>query len=261
MCNVGGKWQVDYECPDEVREPQMARCSWTGGRSVTHSKNRTVAYFATHQNSRHKPQDNGSVDSAQSYLDGDWVVKATSAFGAPPTYGVISINEPGIYSIHLSSYVTGSQTWNAFRGGIYVSYGDGFMLELGDIKYEDGEHPDGASIPWNRPTFNRMHPENYNAQEWTHNYTAGAWTIESTGLPFGRSYIVNVDRPGLEVFLRYKPDMRYIDPRLVQANDSDQRYDIILQGSNGDAYGAGTNITITKIDESVPAYKFRNITV
>lgn len=106
-----------------------------------------------------------------------------------------------------------------------------------------------------------MHPDKFDPKKRSHNYRFGAWTIENTGLPFGRSYIINVDKPGLEIFLRYKPDMRYVDPRLVQENDSDDRYNIILEGANGNAYGAGTNITIAKIDEAIPAYKFKSITV
>lgn len=38
MCNVNGNWEVDYECPTETKEPQMARCTWTGGKSAVHSK-------------------------------------------------------------------------------------------------------------------------------------------------------------------------------------------------------------------------------
>lgn len=69
MCNVNGKWEVDYECPDVTKEPQFARCTWTGGGSATSCRDRTVAYFAPHKNSKFKPQDNGSKDTAQSYFD------------------------------------------------------------------------------------------------------------------------------------------------------------------------------------------------
>lgn len=94
----------------------------------------------------------------------------------------------------MNSYFTGSQTWDAIRGGVYVSYGDGNMLELGDVKYQGGDHNEKSRDPHN-PVFNRMHPQKFDSKKFTTNWTQFKWTMEFSGLPFQNTYVINVEKP------------------------------------------------------------------
>lgn len=257
LCKVGGKWEVDYLCPEETPTSQYLLAIWMWGKTTAPCKRRTVRYFAKHRNSPW-PIDAGTEDSSESYFDGDWIVKGTSAFAAPKSYGVFRIVEPGIYNISYSCYVTGNQTCNAIRAGIWND-APGRPVEMWDFKYQWGEVHNPGSAYYNNPPFNRLWPDPWNKEKFSNNYTAYGWTMEQTGWSFGGSYNINVWKTGVEIYLAVKPDMRNIDPRIQQGADMNERYTMTLEGADGNAYGAATCIQVVKVAEVAPSYKLLEI--
>lgn len=259
LCNVWGKREVDYQCPEESNKTQYLLAVWTGGKTAISCKGRTVRYYAKHRNSR-GPIDAGTVDTSDSYFDGDWVIRGTEAFGKPKSYGVFTINEPWVYNITYSCYVTGKQTCNAIRAGLWHDAGWA-PVELADFKYDCGEVWLSGMDRFDNPPFNRLWPDQWNKEKMTNNYTAAGWTLEQTGFSFSRSYNLNVRRSGVEIYLTVKPDMRTNDPRVKPENDYAERYMMTLEGADGNAYGAATSIQVVKISESVPESRLLDISV
>ena len=114
---------------------------------------------------------------------------------------------------------------------------------------------------FDNPPFNRLWPDQWNKEKMTNNYTAAGWTLEQTGFSFSRSYNLNVRRSGVEIYLTVKPDMRTNDPRVIPANDYNERYMMTLEGADVNAYGAATSIQVVKVSESVPESRLLDISV
>lgn len=241
MKQNGSEWKVYYECePDN--KPQHAVCRYTGGKASVSCKQRSIRYYATHANWP-KPVYNWSVWWWEAPLNGDWAVIATDAFAAPKSYWVIRIVQPGVYEVAWSTYVLCAQTNHAIRAWVYIDEYDGLGIhELNDIKYQWWENDAWSS----NPAFNRMHPFEWNSKTWTNNYQMWWLSLELTGIPFSRTYVIPVVDE-CELFMCVKPDMQYIDVRTQ--NDNDNRYFIDVQWTNSWAYGAITSMEITKISD------------
>lgn len=245
-----GKWNVTYECPDVDTKPQYAKCIYSAWRASTSCKGRTVRYFVTRADSTMKPIDTWSIDNSNSYIDWDWsVVWTPEAFGKPSTYWVININMPWVYEIAFSTYITCWQTLHSIRCWLYADSWD-WPKEINDIKYQCWEYP-APWAPWFDPIiFNRMFPQEWDPEVYTVWYTRIWNTLENTWLPFARTYVLNITRP-TEIFMAVKPDMRDKDPRVVEANDDDNRYYLQVEWANWNAYWAATTIEIARVNEAV----------
>jgi len=242
------KWYVDFDCPEEDNKPQYCKCVWQVWRASTSCKDRTVRYFLPRANSAFKPIDT-MVDDAQSYIAWDWVCKWTDAFAAPKTYWVITIEKAWIYEIAFSTYITFSQTLHSIRCWLYYDNWS-WPTELNDIKYQTWEY----RVDWNPEVFNRCWPEEWNKEKFIENWVwryKWAWrTMENTWLPFARTYVLNITE-STEIFMAVKPDMRWVDPRLILENDYDERYYIQVEWQWSSAYWAVTTIDIARIWNSV----------
>jgi len=94
-----------------------------------------------------------------------------------------------------------------------------------------------------------MFPEERDWQKFTNNYTQIGWTLENTWLPFSRSYVINVTKTPVDIYLAVKPDMRDNDPRVILDNDYDERYTLTMTGTNSGAYWAITTIECTRTSD------------
>lgn len=253
------EWKVDYECPEDDK-PQYAKCIYSAWRAKTSCKDRTVRYFVKHANSIW-PIDSWSRDNSNSYIEWDWAIKWTDAFAKPSTYGVINIVKPWVYEIAFSTYITSSQTLHSIRCWLYADMDWSWPREINDIKYQWWEYPFPGWKYWDPAVFNRLFPDEWDWEVFTKNYTRIWWTLENTWLPFARTYILNVTKAPVEIFMAVKPDMRDRDPRVIEENDDDDRYYIQVEWANWNAYWAATTIELTRISDSVSASRMADIVV
>lgn len=270
------EWVVDFECPEENDKPQYAKCTyvWNSWYSSTpccmwqtwsdwesYRIWRTVRYYVTRADSTIKPIDS-NVDDATSYVDWDWSVIWTEAFTKPTSYGVIKITMPWVYTISFSTYITFHQVMKAIRCWLYANSGD-WRYELNDIKYETWEY----RYTWMPEVFNRTWPDNWDKEKFVKNSLDSnwqtlrrwaLWTLENTWLPFSRTYTLNIKNP-TEIAMVVKPDTRWIDPRLIKSQDSDDRYLIKVEWWWDNVYWAVTTIELAKISDVVPDWRFKSI--
>lgn len=244
------EWKVYYECePDD--KPQYAICMYTWGKAavIPPTKIGSIRYYATHATAP-QPVYDWSFSDWESYLKWDWDVRATEAFEAPKSFGVIRIVQPWIYAVAFSTYVTFDQVCQAIRAWIYIDEYDGrWIHEINDIKYQWWEDTWSAATT----AFNRMHPMRWDPAAWTRNYQAGTITLENTWLPFSRSYIIYVEKE-CELFFCVKPSLGK-DVRVE--NDRDDRYFIKVEGTNSWVFGAITSMEIAKVSEAPHASRYR----
>lgn len=254
--NNWSKWNVEFDCPEQDEKPQYCRCVWQVGRASTSCKDRTVRYFLPHYSCAMKPIDSWQ-DDAQSYIAWDWMCMWTDAFDSPKTYWVITIKKPGIYEIAFSTYITFYQTLHSIRCWLYYNNWS-WPVELNDIKYQTWEY----WSEWNPEVFNRCWPEEWDKDKfkknWEWRYKWAWWTMENTWLPFARTYVLNVTEE-TEILMAVKPDMRWVDPRLILDEDYDDRYYIQVEWAGSSAYWAVTTIDIARIWNSVHPSRLKPI--
>ena len=262
------EWKVDYACPEENLKPQYAKCvfsseSWMAAtaacQTVTwtdwkpYRKWRTVRYFATRAWYPF-PIDQWD-DNAESYIEWDWeVIWTKECFWAPDSYWIIKIKKPWMYSVAFSCYVYSHQRNYAIRAWIWMNDWSWFR-EINDIKYQAWE---SYWDVWDQ-SVNRLYPNAWNIREFNKNWldtnwemiTQPKWTIENRWLPFARTYNLNITTAPVELALVIKPDMRYIDPRIIRANDKDEHYKIKLAWWVWDAYWATSSIEIIRVWDAV----------
>lgn len=237
------KRYTDFDCPEEDDKPQYCKCVWQVGRASTSCKDRTVRYFLPHYSCPMKPIDSW-VDEAQSYINWDWMCMWTDAFEAPMSYWVITIKKPWIYEVAFSTYITFWQVLHSIRCWLYYNTWM-WPQEINDIKYQTWEY----RTEWAPETFNRTWPDEWDKDRFIHNWKTW-WTMENTWLPFARTYLMNVTEP-TEILMAVKPDMRWIDPRLIVENDYDDRYYIQVEWAGSSAYWAVTTIELARVWNSV----------
>lgn len=273
--SVGWEWRTEFVCPEQNDKPQYAKCTyrWTWiahtpccmreqwSDWVQYRIWRTVRYFATRADSPFKPIDPENIDEQEWYIDWDWdVVWTPEAFDKPDSYWVIKIKQKWVYIMTFSSYITFNQVMKAIRCWLYIknSWTDWIFRELNDIKYETWEY----WRTWYPEVFNRTWPDAWNKQKFVENsldsngqtLTRWAlWTIDATWLPFSRSYIVNVSEP-TEIAMVVKPDTRWIDPRLIKSQDSNDRYRVHVEWKTvQNPFWAVTSIEIARICDLITA--------
>ncbi len=268
------EWKVQFECPEQSDKPQYAVCvyngtwiastpccmwqTWTDG--LQYRIWRTVRYYATRASAPFKPIDS-MEDEANSYIDWDWLVKWTpEAFARPDSYWVIKIIQKWIYVISFSAYVTFNQVMKAIRCWLYAkTWVWTWFKELNDIKYETWEY----RRTWYPEVFNRTWPDAWNKDKFVQNSLDSnwqtlrwwaLWTLDATWLPFSRTYVLNVTED-TELAMVVKPDTRWIDPRLIKSQDSDDRYKLHIEWWV-DNYWAVTSIEIARVWDLVTESRY-----
>lgn len=244
------EWSVKYECKPK-EEPQYCECIYSWGTSATNPRDRAVRYFLTHQNCTVKPIDGWARDWSESYINGSRSVKGTSeCFWNPTDKWVVQIKSPWLYVIRFSTYVeTGWQSIYAIRCGLYENSQWEFR-EMWDFKYQAWENPVSWQF-WEKWRLNRIFPNPFDEWVYTSWYRQYWITLELTWIPFANTYILNVVNTPVEIAMVVKPDMRWVDYRVNTSIDNDEKYKLMVRWDDGYAYGAGTSIRITRIDEAV----------
>lgn len=264
-------WSVDYSCPEQPKTPQYCKCIYTWGQTATPwikwdtREWRTVRYFLPHSRCTNKPYDDWTrISWADSYVNWDWNIRWTEAFKAPNSYWVVRIVQPWVYVISYSTYIRANQTLHSIRCWLYVNV-NWVLTELNDIKYQCWEYPGLSTLPSgvvseDNPPLNRMFPDSYDKNTWLH-YRNTGWTLDNTGLPFSRTYILDVTTE-TEIYMAVKPDMRDEDPRLIKANDKEVRYNLFVTWtSDSDEYWASTTIEITRVSDAVIDSRLKEISL
>lgn len=247
--------QVQYQC-NKSNKPQYAKCVylWWPWLAHTSAKDRTVRYVVPWYTG-YKPIDSWA-DDAVWYIDWDWDVRWTEFFSKPKSSWVITINTPWVYEVAFSTYITFWQVLHSIRCGIWYDSWS-WAKEINDIKYQCWEYWDWTG----NAVFNRTFPDDWdeakfrqNEWYWTH---WAWWTLDNTWLPFARTYILNVVNE-TELFMMVKPDMRWVDPRLIPAFDKDDRYRIAVSWSaDWNPYNAATTIEISRLSDAVREDRLR----
>ena len=256
-----GDWAVDYDC-EQANKPHHAKCIFLAQNWFAHDscQNRTVRYVVPWASSQYKPVA-WEWDDTNSYIEWDWSVRWTEAFKKPKNNWFIRITTPWIYEVSFSTYITFWQVLHSIRCWIYADEWD-WMHEINDIKYQCWEYWSDRTDDWGRPhnhnvTINRLWPDEWDEEKFKKNASYSWWwwvgrTLDNTWLPFSRSYQIIV-RNETELFLVVKPDMRWVDPRLITENDNPDRYLIKMSWVEdlSNSYWASTTVEITRLSDAI----------